>query len=64
MKKRSFFDFFENYPLSLFGYEKDENYFKTDRYIDDGISISPFILYAFYGNYPFNRFWYNGFYGF
>lgn len=64
MKKRNFFEFFENYPFSLFEYEKNEICLKNDRYIDDGISVSPLILYAFYSNYPFNGSWYNGFYGF
>lgn len=60
MKKRTVFDFFENYPFSSF--ESKEEYFKTDRYIDDEINISPFILYFLGNNYSYTT--YNGFSGF
>ena len=64
MKKKGFLDFLENYPLSLFGYERDDAYLKTDRYIDDGIRVPPLIFYLALSNYAYNSFRYNGFYVF
>lgn len=61
---KSFFDFLENYPLSLFGYERNDAYFKTDRYIDDEFGAYPILLYFALSSYPFRSFGYNHFYGF